>query len=167
MTDKQTIFIERYLMHFNASRAALEAGYSEDTAYSIGSENLKKPEIRQAIDSRLIAIFQETNIELKATVLKCLQNIAYSDIKNYVNIVKKEKDGKKYTSLDFEDTTDIDTYAIKSIKQNTQGGISVELYDKTKGLELLGKYLAMFTERVEHSGNIDVKNTTFVIENEG
>jgi hypothetical protein len=49
LTDKQRLFIYEYLKDFNASRAAQAAGYSEKTAYSIGSENLKKPEIREAM----------------------------------------------------------------------------------------------------------------------
>lgn len=53
LTMKQQAFVERYCTHFNATQAALEAGYSERSAYSIGSENLKKPEIAQALTERL------------------------------------------------------------------------------------------------------------------
>lgn len=34
-------------MDCNATQAAIRAGYSEKTAYSIGDENLKKPEIKK------------------------------------------------------------------------------------------------------------------------
>lgn len=50
MTDKQRRFCEEYVIDWNASRAALDAGYSAKTAYSIGNENLKKPEITAYID---------------------------------------------------------------------------------------------------------------------
>ena len=53
MTDKQTLFIEHYLTHFNATKAAIQAGYSEDTAYSIGSENLNKAYIKKVIDEKI------------------------------------------------------------------------------------------------------------------
>ena len=46
MTKKQKKFIEEYLIDLNATQAAIRAGYSPDTAGSIGSENLKKPEIK-------------------------------------------------------------------------------------------------------------------------
>lgn len=49
MTPKQEIFVDEYLACFNATEAAKRAGYSEKTAYSIGQENLTKPEIKQAI----------------------------------------------------------------------------------------------------------------------
>jgi phage terminase small subunit len=49
LTEKQKIFCREYIYDWNATRAAKVAGYSEDTAYSIGWENLKKPEIQAYI----------------------------------------------------------------------------------------------------------------------
>lgn len=56
LTIKQSAFIDAYIELGNATQAALKAGYNKKTAYSIGSENLKKPEIKNAIDERLAAI---------------------------------------------------------------------------------------------------------------
>ena len=50
LTAKQQRFIEEYLVSFNATDAAIKAGYSEKTAYSIGNENLSKPEIKAEIE---------------------------------------------------------------------------------------------------------------------
>lgn len=49
MTPKQKRFVAEYLIDLNATQAAIRAGYSKKTAYSIGDENLKKPEIAAAI----------------------------------------------------------------------------------------------------------------------
>ena len=49
MTPKQEAFVREYLIDLNATQAAIRAGYSEDTARSIGSENLSKPYIVDAI----------------------------------------------------------------------------------------------------------------------
>ena len=49
LTDKQKRFCEEYVVDWNATRSAIAAGYSEKTAYSIGQENLKKPEIEEYI----------------------------------------------------------------------------------------------------------------------
>ena len=46
---KQQKFCEYYVQSGNATEAAKKAGYSEITAYSIGTENLKKPEIENYI----------------------------------------------------------------------------------------------------------------------
>lgn len=55
LTRKQRVFIDEYLLSFNATQAALRAGYSAKTAYSIGFENLRKPEISAEIKRRLDA----------------------------------------------------------------------------------------------------------------
>lgn len=49
LTPKQQRFVDEYLIDLNATQAAIRAGYSEKTAYSIGHENLRKPEIQKAI----------------------------------------------------------------------------------------------------------------------
>lgn len=53
MTPKQKKFCFEYLVDLNATQAAIRAGYSEDTARSIGCENLTKPDIRSFIDEEL------------------------------------------------------------------------------------------------------------------
>ena len=53
VTDKQKRFCDEYLIDLNATQAAIRAGYSKKTAYSIGVENLKKPEIKSYIDEQL------------------------------------------------------------------------------------------------------------------
>lgn len=54
MTERQRQFVEEFIILKcrNATQAAINAGYSEKTAYSIASENLKKPEIRDYLDRR-------------------------------------------------------------------------------------------------------------------
>ena len=53
LTNKQRVFVEEYLRTFNATAAAIAAGYSEKTASVIGHENLRKPNIDAEIKSRL------------------------------------------------------------------------------------------------------------------
>lgn len=50
LSEKQKAFCEFYASSFNATESALKAGYSKKTAYSIGCENLKKPEIKSYIE---------------------------------------------------------------------------------------------------------------------
>ena len=52
MTPKQALFIQHYLCSLNATEAAKRAGYSAKTAYSIGAELLKNPEIQKAIEQQ-------------------------------------------------------------------------------------------------------------------
>lgn len=49
MNARQTRFVQEYLIDLNATQAAIRAGYSEKAARAIGSENLTKPDIAEAI----------------------------------------------------------------------------------------------------------------------
>lgn len=53
LTDRMGRFVSEYLLHNNASRAAAEAGYSLKTARRIGSELLRKPQVKAAIQKAL------------------------------------------------------------------------------------------------------------------
>ena len=75
LNKRQRDFAEYYLKLWNATEAAKKAGYSEKTAYSIGNENLKKPEIKayirermRARDSMLIADTDEILVFLTAVM---------------------------------------------------------------------------------------------------
>lgn len=52
LTPKQKKFCEYYIQSGNASEAARKAGYKEKTAPFMGSENLRKPQIKAYIDER-------------------------------------------------------------------------------------------------------------------
>ena len=53
LTPKQARFCEEYLVDLNATQAAIRAGYSVESAGSIGSENLTKPDLKAYIDEQL------------------------------------------------------------------------------------------------------------------
>jgi phage terminase small subunit len=84
LNEKQKQFCEQYLIDFNATQAAIRAGYSIKTAYSIGSENLTKPEIKEAIRKRL----DEAAITKEQTV-KLISDIAQSSLNEYFTLKTK------------------------------------------------------------------------------
>ena len=55
MTEKQKLFILEYQKDGNATQAAIRAGYSNKTAYSIGQKLLKKVEIQKALEADITA----------------------------------------------------------------------------------------------------------------
>lgn len=60
LTDKQRRFADAYLANgFNATEAALSAGYSKKTARKIGSDNLRKPAIKEYLEERTAQIEDE------------------------------------------------------------------------------------------------------------
>jgi phage terminase small subunit len=79
-TDKQERFCLEYLVDLNATAAAKRAGYSEDTAYSIGHELLKKPEILARVQemkaerSKRVQVDADFIVEgFKEVALRCMQ----------------------------------------------------------------------------------------------
>lgn len=78
MTPKQAAFVQQYLVDRNATQAAIRAGYSAKTASAIGEENLRKPEIRAAIDSAMSDIAAELGITAKR-VLQERSRLAFFD----------------------------------------------------------------------------------------
>lgn len=62
LTPKQQRFVDEYLIDLNATQAAIRAGYSAKTAYSIGIENLRKPEIQKAIQEARTKLSSRTEI---------------------------------------------------------------------------------------------------------
>ena len=64
LTDKQKRFCEEYLIDLNATQASIRAGYSENTAQQIGSENLSKLVIQEYISKHKESKSKELNITL-------------------------------------------------------------------------------------------------------
>jgi phage terminase small subunit len=110
MTDKQTMFISEYLKDFNATRAAKEAGYSEKTAKEIGSQNLTKPEIRQAIEKYINETLDNDKMTLKREIIDELRIIAFTrgeEVNETAKLKAIELLGK-YMSM-FQDRTQLST----------------------------------------------------------
>jgi phage terminase small subunit len=84
LTAKQMRFCDEYLIDLNATQAAIRAGYSEKTAYAIGWENLRKPELRKIIDQKL----EQCSLGKQETV-KLLSDIAQGSLNEYFVTTKK------------------------------------------------------------------------------
>ena len=67
LTAKQELFVSAYCSNgFNATQAAIEAGYSADSAREIGSENLTKPDIAEAVDRYKLSIKKRHGITIES-----------------------------------------------------------------------------------------------------
>jgi len=49
----------------NREQAAIRAGYAAKTAYSIGQENLKKPEVAKAVETAIAGRARKLQMEAK------------------------------------------------------------------------------------------------------
>tara|TARA_R110002051_G_scaffold325582_2_gene429075 strand:- start:19519 stop:20190 length:672 start_codon:yes stop_codon:yes gene_type:complete len=82
LTDKQRIFVDEYIIDFNSTRAAKAAGYSEDSAANIGSENVRKPYIAKAIDEAIADRRKRLRIDADTVLWKWWQiaNADYNEL---------------------------------------------------------------------------------------
>lgn len=75
LTVKQQKFADAYIASGNATESAIKAGYSKKTACAIGTENLRKPNIKKYIDEKLEEIASE-NILTMTEAMEILTTIA-------------------------------------------------------------------------------------------
>lgn len=152
LTDKQQKFVDEYLIDLNATQAAIRAGYSVKTADAIGCENLTKPNIQQAIAEHMAERSRRTGVNQDRVVLE-LAKIAFVRMTDVVDDHGRIKGT----------ATDDDLACIESIKykesDNEFGGSverEVKIGSKLKALELLGKHLGMWNERMNVNLNLPV-----------
>mgnify|MGYP003088201881 CR=1 FL=1 len=173
MTDKQKRFCEEYLIDLNATQAAIRAGYKEKTAYSQGQRLLKKVEVQKQIEEGKKNLSERVKVT-QERVIEELSCIAFSKASDYAKVIEKDRmteseDGIMIPILDHEgkpvkyktvepvltdNLTEDQKRAIAVIKRG-RDGFEIKPYDKIRALELLGKHLGMFTEKVEVSGAIN------------
>lgn len=173
LTEKQKIFVNEYLIDLNATRAykvAYKSCKKDETAAVNGNRMLRNAKVKEYINKRMKDREQRTEIT-QDKVLEEIAKIAFANGTDFAKVVTKsfmkpvlDKEGNPtgeekevfYKDVEIEDTENMPEdkrKAISAIKQ-TKFGISIESCDKVRALELLGKHLGMFTDKVEHSGAI-------------
>ena len=151
MTQKQERFCEEYLVDLNATQAAIRTGYSEQTAKEQGCQLLTKLNIQE----RIAGLQKERSERTQITVDRVVEELKYiglANIKNYVDAATKGF----VTFKDIDEISEEDARAIESIKADYKDGkIEFKLHSKTRALEMLGRHLAMFTDKLEHGGKFE------------
>ena len=152
MTNRQKRFVEEYLIDLNAAQAAIRAGYSEKRANAIGYDLLTNTDIQNAIDAALAERAEKTKITAER-VVKELAVLAFTDFRK---AVAWGPDG--VTLLPSGELSDGEAAIIAEVSETrseTGGSIKAKRYDKLKALELLGRHLGMFNDRIKIGGDAD------------
>ena len=134
MNEKQKNFAQEYIKDKNATQAAIRAGYSEKTAYSIGQRLLKNVEIKNYINDLLDEVRKE-NILSAIEIEEFLSLPIKGSIDEEVIVVEGEGDGVS---------------SARKIKKQ------IGLRDRIKAAELLGKRYMLFTDKVNVTGTVPV-----------
>lgn len=135
LNKRQQAFCEEYLLDLNGTQAAIRAGYSSKTAYSIASELLKKPEISEYI-TELLAQAKNKRIADATEVLEYLSSVLRGETQSEVVVVVADGD--------------FCTRAEKVRK-------SPDEKERLKAAELLAKRYGLLTESVSLSGESKVE----------
>lgn len=122
MNARQKKFCDEYLIDCNATQAAIRAGYSPKTAYSIGGENLKKPELKAYIDEQLELLHSKRTADAQE-VLEYLTSVMRGE--HTEQTLQLVGDG-------VQTITDID----------------VSAKERLKAAELIGKRYGMFKDNI-------------------
>ena len=160
LTNNQKMFCQEYIkLGMNGVQAYMKVYKSckkEDTAAAAASRMLRNVNIQEYIKELQSKVEEKAVVKIEDIVNE-LYAIAFADrtkiSKNVKTEYTDEESGITYydNEVELADTDKLDSKEKKVIAgyKKTKHGISVETYDKVKALELLGKYLGMFTERVE------------------
>ena len=135
MNRKHKKFCHEYIIDLNATKAAIRAGYSEKTAYSIGQRLLKKVEIKNYINELLEEIKSQKTADAK-------------EVMEYLTSVMR---GKSISEV----------IAVVGIGEGRSSVTRIQKHpdekERLKAAELIGKRYGLFTEKVEIDAEIPVK----------
>ncbi|WMJ85483.1 terminase small subunit [Anaerocolumna sp. MB42-C2] len=172
LTDKQKLFADEYLIDLNATRA-YKAVYknckNDESAAAAGARMLRNVKVAEYIDQRMKDREKRTEVT-QDKVLNELAAIAFAKGSDFAQVVEEpiilhgryvmDPDTGKIRTEDVVRITPTDKLpedkqkAISGIKQG-KNGIEISTCDKVKALELLGRHLGMFKDKVEVTGNIN------------
>lgn len=177
MTERQQRFCDEYLIDLNATQAAIRAGYTAKYANTNAAKLLQNTTIAEYIAQRKAERVQRTEIT-QDMVLRELANIAFSNAADYAAVVEKDvvltgengtaikvydEDGNpvKYKTVEPVLTSELteDQKRALSVIKKGRDGFEVKPYDKVKALELLGKHLGMWTDKLELDADMDLNIT--------
>ena len=172
LTNKQKLFVEEYLISWNAADAALKAGYSPKTAKQTGYENLTKPYLKAKIEERLAESAMSANEVLKrlsdqarASLLPFIKitadgfiyfDFSHPDAKNYLHLIKKIKT-KRVRQI---------TGSGQNAQEWENEWVEVELYDAQAALRDLGRHHALFTDNIKGEIDHNVKVQVYIPDNQ-
>ena len=155
--SRHEIFAREYVKDLNGTRAAIAAGYGEKGAHVRASQLLRNRKV-QGLLAKLTKKHAD-KLDLSAEkVLSELSRMGFSNFLDYVNITEE---GDAF--VDLSGLTQEQAAAIQEVTVNeyVEGKgkharkvkrTKLKLVDKIRSLELLGKHLKLFTERIEVGG---------------
>jgi phage terminase small subunit len=154
LTAKQALFVREYPVDLNATAAARRAGYSEKAARQIGMENLTKPAIQEALQEVMGRRAKRVQVR-SDDVIRELMRLGFANMLDYIKV---QSDGSAYVDLSTvnRDQAAAITEVYAEVVMEGSGEdkipvrkVRIKLADKKGPLELLGKHLRLFVDKIE------------------
>ena len=145
MTEKQKIFADEYLIDLNATRAYRKAYPNckkDSSADAAARKLLGNTRIQKYISARM----EERQKRTEVTQDRVLQELAYIAFARVTDYATVRNDVVKIKNTD--ELTEEQIRAISGIKEG-KFGIELKLNDKEKALELLGRHLGMWNDKLD------------------
>lgn len=145
LTEKQQQFVDEYLIDLNATQAAVRAGYSAKTADVQGSRMLGNVKVQQAISEAMAERSKRTGVNQDRVVLE-LAKIAFVKMTDIV-----DNQGRIKSTAAEDDLACIESVKYKESESDTGSSVEreVKISPKLKALELLGKHLGMWNDKLD------------------
>lgn len=156
LTDKQERFCAEYVKDFNATQAAIRAGYSQKTGGQIGEQNLKKLEIQKRI-TELTQQLQQKDLVTKEELINELKNIAFFDIRKIFTVDGGLKNVKDFGDAEAAALAGLESFDVKEPESGMVLGTTqkVKILNKIHAIERICKMLGFDApEKKELSGNV-------------
>lgn len=161
LTEKHKLFVDEYLVDLNATRAyksVYKNVKSDDVAGVNASRLLGNAKVKEYLGQRMKERERRTEIT-QDKVLTELAAIAFANGSDFAKVVIRKGHNQQgeeieYQDVELEQTDNLPAdkkKAIASIKMG-KNGVEVATCDKVKALELLGRHLGMFKDKLEVSG---------------
>lgn len=154
LTPKQECFAREYLKDLNGKQAAIRAGYSEKTAAEQATRLLNNAHVAAFVQDRMDKRAEITGINAN-DVLREIAKLAFVDPRNLF-----DENGRLKPVTQLPDNIAASVASVEVVTSRIPGSDPVEVeytskikfWDKRASLELLGKHLKLFTDKVEHTG---------------
>jgi phage terminase small subunit len=152
INKKQELFVSEYLVDLNATQAAIRAGYSRRDARNAGYRNLRRPQIKAAIDKAQAPRLAKLALDAD-TVLAELTRIARANLLDYMRF---DEDGipiVDLSRLDRETAAALSEVVVEEFLAAKAGRPAVRrvrfrMHDKLAALDKLARHFGLLRERV-------------------